>query len=397
MTDRRTDVPALRDELVRHPQPFKPVLPLLKQSNNPEDPIPLLASAALSSLVSYALLQTPKGNGAIEEALPKLFSYVAELVKSSDSNLQDIGCQEYSALLQNSKSRQVFWKQRGETVAPLMEILGSAAGHKDRDSDSTVYNGSSTTGSVRGDAASGNVRVGGGNVGLQLLYHVLVVVWQLSFEGSQVGRGLDEDYDVVTLYTRLLRVSPKEKTTRVLLATLKNLLGSNRAVLLPAAIPAKLPAMLGNLKGRQLPDADLQEDLEALTGMLDEYRSAQTTLDEYASELESGHLRWTPVHRDADFWRDNAQTIMERENGALCRKLAEIMGKEWASDKAVLAIGCNDVAALVKAKPEMRHRLEKLGLKARVMGLMQDDDEQVRWESLRAVGEWLRYSFEAAT
>jgi V-type H+-transporting ATPase subunit H len=36
-----------------------------------------------------------------------------------------------------------------------------------------------------------------------------------------------------------------------------------------------------------------------------------------------------------------------------------------------------------------------LGLKVRVMGLMQEADESVRWESLRAVGEWLRYSFES--
>ena len=43
---------------------------------------------------------------------------------------------------------------------------------------------------------------------------------------------------------------------------------------------------------------------------------------------------------------------------------------------------------------EKRSQLEKIGLKARVMELMADKDEGVRWESLRAVGEWLRYSFD---
>ena len=43
---------------------------------------------------------------------------------------------------------------------------------------------------------------------------------------------------------------------------------------------------------------------------------------------------------------------------------------------------------------ERRIQLEKLGLKTRVMELMTDRDESVRWESLRAVGEWLRYSFD---
>ena len=70
------------------------------------------------------------------------------------------------------------------------------------------------------------------------------------------------------------------------------------------------------------------------------------------------------------------------------------MGKSWESDKQVLAIACNDVGCLVKEAPEKRGQLEKLGLKARVMELMADGDESVRWESLRAVGEWLRYSFD---
>lgn len=72
----------------------------------------------------------------------------------------------------------------------------------------------------------------------------------------------------------------------------------------------------------------------------------------------------------------------------------EILGQKWEDDKQVLAVACNDVAWLVKEAPEKRGALEKLGVKARVMELMADENEGVRWESLRAVGEWLRYSFE---
>lgn len=79
----------------------------------------------------------------------------------------------------------------------------------------------------------------------------------------------------------------------------------------------------------------------------------------------------------------------------LPKKLAEILSKEWENDKSVLEIACNDVGYLVKEVPEKRSHLEKLGIKARVMQLMADSDPAVRWESLRAVGEWLRYSIEA--
>jgi V-type H+-transporting ATPase subunit H len=193
---------------------------------------------------------------------------------------------------------------------------------------------------------------------------------------------------------QLLRLSPKDKTTRLLLSTLSNLLRSNERTLLPAAVLARLPALLTNIQTRHLSDPDAVEDLKTLVDLLDDYTKTQTTFDEYAAELYSGHLRWSPPHRNPTFWRENARRILEDNKGELPRKLAEILAKGWESDKQVLAIGCNDVACLVKEVPEKRAQLEKLGLKGRVMELMQEPDESVRWESLRAVGEWLRYSFE---
>ena len=383
------DIPALNDSLVKHPHPYKPLLPFLKQSNSAEDSQPLLASTLLTSLLSHALVAQPKSTPEMDEALPLLYSYIAKLANTSDSSFQDIAVQQYSALLRTSKSRQQFWKQRKETLGPLMEVLHGATGGKD--SDSTMYNGGSTAASIRSMPES--IKISG--VSLQLLYHILMVIWQLSFEGALVGPGLDEDHDIVPLYTQLLRISPKEKTTRLLLGTLNNLLSSNKATLMPAALPARLPSVLTNLKGRHLTDEDLLEDLESLKTMVEEYTKTQTTFDEYAAEVNSGHLRWSPPHKNETFWRENAQRIIEEEKGAICKKLAEIMGKDWANDKQVLAIGCSDVANLVKICPEKRTQLEKFGLKARVMSLMQDENETVRWESLRAVGEWLRYSFDS--
>jgi V-type H+-transporting ATPase subunit H len=202
------------------------------------------------------------------------------------------------------------------------------------------------------------------------------------------------EYDIILLYTQLLRLSPKEKTTRLLLSTLYNLLSTNPGTLLPTAILARLPALLQNIGGRHLTDPDLQDDLDRLKEMLEEYRTTKTTFDEYVAEVRSGHLRWSPPHRNATFWAENSRKILELETGEIPRKLAEIMKKPWENDKAVLAIACNDVGALVKEVPEKRFQLEKLGLKTRIMELMQDSDENVRWESLRALGGWLKYSFE---
>lgn len=202
------------------------------------------------------------------------------------------------------------------------------------------------------------------------------------------------EYDIILLYTQLLRLSPKEKTTRLVVSTLYNLLSKNQKSLLPTAVLARLPALLDNLSGRHLTDPDLLEDAQSLKELLEEYTKTKTTFDEYVAEVESGHLRWSPPHRSQVFWAENARKILEHENGAIARQLAEIMKKPWENDKAVLAIACNDVGALVKEVPEMRYKLEKLGLKTRVMELMGESDENVRWESLKALGGWLKYSFD---
>lgn len=204
------------------------------------------------------------------------------------------------------------------------------------------------------------------------------------------------EYDIVLLYTHLLRLSPKEKTSRLILSTLHNLLEKNPKSLLPTAVMARLPSLLENLNSRHLTDTDLLEDLNNLKEMLEEYTKTKTTFDEYVAEVNSGHLRWSPPHRSQVFWAENARKILEYQNGEIPRKLAEIMQKPWDNDKQVLAIACNDIGCLVKEVPEKRYQLEKAGLKSRVMELMQSEDENVRWESLRALGGWLKYSFESA-
>ncbi|KIW33678.1 uncharacterized protein PV07_00507 [Cladophialophora immunda] len=384
-TDLINDAPDLAKAILEHPEPYRSFLSFLNQGNDPKDPIPLLSATFLVNLIAISITTSSRPARRDDEALPQVYSYLATLVKDQDSGLQDIGVQHMSQLLRTKRSKELFWSQRQDTVDPLFDILRKAAGAA-KDNDSTLWSGNA---SIR----SNDTRFGEG-VGLQLMYHVLLVIWQLSFEGELVGEGLEKDEEIVPLYTQLLRMSPKEKTTRLLLATLNNLLATNKETLIATATTARLPTLLSNLSSRHLTDPDLLEDLEALKTMLEEYTKNQTTFDEYADEVNSGHLRWSPPHRNPTFWRENARRILEDKSGELPKKLAEILSKSWESDKQVLAVGCNDVGNLVKHVPEQRTALEKLGLKARLLELMGDPDENVRWESLKAVGDWMRYTFD---
>lgn len=172
------DVPSLADALVSHPEPYKPFLPFLHQSSNAEDPIPLLTSTFLTALVSHSLTSSSKPASRDDEALPQLYLYLSTLTKNQDSGLQDIGVQGFSELLRKKRSREIFWNHRKETLEPLIDTLRTAAGIKE-----TVPAGTSTRGTDSGLA---------GGVGLQLLYRVLLVVWQLTFESELVGEELQE-------------------------------------------------------------------------------------------------------------------------------------------------------------------------------------------------------------
>jgi V-type H+-transporting ATPase subunit H len=185
-----TDIPALTSALVQHPDPYKPFLPLLKASSSNEDPVPLLTSSVLSTLLSHAVTHTSKGSPQLDEALAQLFTYLSTLAKASDAGLQDIAVREYSAVLRSKRSRHIFWDHRKETLNPLFDILRAAAGST-KDTDSTLYSGGASIRSTADGAVSGGV-------GLQLLYHVLLVIWQLSFEGELVGDGLQECVVVTT-------------------------------------------------------------------------------------------------------------------------------------------------------------------------------------------------------
>ena len=169
------DAPSLASALIAHAHPYKPFLPLLRHSTNAEDPIPLLTSTFLTNLVSTSLVSSPKPAARDDEALPQLYAYLSTLARNQDNGLQDIGVQEFSTLLRTSRARQIFWDQRKDTVEPLIEILRAAAGTKD--------GGSSTNARTLEPGLAGGV-------GIQLLYRVLLVLWQLTFEASLVGEDL---------------------------------------------------------------------------------------------------------------------------------------------------------------------------------------------------------------
>lgn len=74
-------------------------------------------------------------------------------------------------------------------------------------------------------------------------------------------------------------------------------------------------ALSQSLKARKWSDEDVVEDLDYLVSELKGRLDGLTTYDEYASELASGKLVWSPTHESEDFWKENAPRVGQEEGG----------------------------------------------------------------------------------
>ncbi|XP_063895334.1 actin-related protein 5-like [Helicoverpa armigera] len=102
----------------------------------------------------------------------------------------------------------------------------------------------------------------------------------------------------------------------------------------------------------------------------------------FLNNLYHSSLEWSPVHKSAKFWRENAARLNERGQ-ELLRTLVHLLEK--SSDPVVLAVACYDVGEYVRHYPRGKHIIEQLGGKQRVMYLLSHEDPNVRYEALLAV------------
>lgn len=154
----------------------------------------------------------------------------------------------------------------------------------------------------------------------------------------------------------------------------------------------RLAPFVDSLLERKWSDEDVVEDLNWLKDELKTRLDGLTTYDEYTSELESGHLVWSPAHESDDFWRLNTSRLINENNGRAVRRLVEIL--KTSRDPLVLAVAANDVGKFVKyGGDKAKSLLTELQGKTRVMELMTNENPDVRYQSLIAVQQLMSQSW----
>lgn len=227
----------------------------------------------------------------------------------------------------------------------------------------------------------------------QVLYEVVFCVWLLTYN-RKVSQALQEHHIVPVLHT-VLKTVQKEKCLRVALASLRNLLDKqehSRGAFTTDMISVGLPKTLTTLSKRTFADEDLLADITYLNEKLEKNIEEISSFDEYRQEVLSGHLEWTPVHTSEKFWKENMAKI-ETNNFYILKELVKLL-EIAGDDTQTLAITCHDLGQFVRYHPRGKRVLTDMGVKIKIMGLMNHKDEEVKRHALMCTQKMMIQNWE---
>ncbi|EJD53236.1 ATPase, V1 complex, subunit H [Auricularia subglabra TFB-10046 SS5] len=326
--------------------PDMPYGPLLKALETQDDFVQLKASQILTVLLSAERKPLPA------HILEPFVTLLSNLVQGS-TNPRDVAVQCLEALLPRAEVRKVVWSKPA-IISGFIEILKQ-------------------------------------NPGPQMCYQVGFCFWLLSFDEA-VAAEINAKFDIVQILTEIAQAAVKEKVIRVIIATFCNLVAKAPSANLPAMLVAKLLPFVKNLAGRKWSDEDIIEDITFLRTELAANFESLTTYDEYTSELQSGHLSWTPVHDSQTFWKENV-TKLNDDNYKQLKLLVGLL--KTSDDPLVLAVAAHDIGQYVKFYDRGKKAVTDLGAKTRVMELMTHTNADVRYQALISVQRLVAHPWQS--
>ncbi|KAL2941443.1 V-type proton ATPase subunit H [Bienertia sinuspersici] len=213
---------------------------------------------------------------------------------------------------------------------------------------------------------------------MQLLYETCLCIWLLSFYEPAVEYLATSN--CLSRMAEVVKSSTKEKVVRVIVMTFKNLLpkGSFGAQM----VDLGMPQIVQNLKANAWGDEDLIEALNQLDEGLKYNVKQLSSFDKYKQEVLLGHLDWSPVHKDAFFWRENIKNF-EDNDFQILRVLITIL--DTSNDPRSLAVACFDLSQFIQHHPSGRIIVNDLKAKERVMKLMNHENAEVTKNALLCI------------
>nr|CAG4638370.1 EOG090X044C [Cyclestheria hislopi] len=233
-----------------------------------------------------------------------------------------------------------------------------------------------------------------GRVNYQIQYQLAFCIWVMTFSPNLVE--LMNKHKIIPILGDILNDSVKDKVTRIILAVFRNLIEKPEDEQIAkensvAMVQAKVLKQLSILQQHKFDDEDITADIEFLNEKLQASIQDLSSFDEYSTEVKSGRLEWSPVHKSERFWRENAPRLIEK-NYELLKMLIHLL--ESSQDPLVLSVACYDIGEFVRHYPRGKSVIEQLGGKQLVMQFLAHEDPNIRYEALLAVQKLMVHNWE---
>lgn len=246
------------------------------------------------------------------------------------------------------------------------------------------------------------VNTNSNNLGIQLQYYSLLLVWLLTFD-NKIASEMEKLYlnDLLNLF-KLIKITIKEKISRLSIAIIlqccsREIKGHKtfikNLILLGNGIPT-----LNSLSERKYSDEELRSDIITLKSLLDDEYKELTSFDEYLAELDSKLIVWSPPHIDNSFWSDNIDNF-KKDNWKLFKKLIDLLiefkDSNDSKGKIIIQVLLNDITHVIELLPdESVNMLNKLNGKVVIMELLNHNDSRIKFEALKATQSIIGYTFK---
>jgi len=233
-----------------------------------------------------------------------------------------------------------------------------------------------------------------GRINFQIQYQLTFCLWVMTFSPQLVEHM--NKHKIIPILGDILNDSVKDKVTRIILAVFRNMIEKPEDMSLSkencvAMVQAKVLKQLSILEQHKFDDEDIAADIEFLTNKLQVSIQDLSSFDEYSTEVKSGRMEWSPVHKSERFWRENAPRLIEK-NYELLKMLIHLL--ESSPDPLILAVASYDIGEFVRHYPRGKSLIEQLGGKQVVMQLLAHEDPNVRYEALLAVQKLMVHNWE---
>nr|CAD7398785.1 unnamed protein product [Timema cristinae] len=200
-------------------------------------------------------------------------------------------------------------------------------------------------------------------VNFQIQYQLIFCLWVLTFNPLLAEKM--NKFNVIPIMADILSDSVKEKLANALVVLsstaedgaievrISNLIEKPEDSQVSkehciAMVQCKVLKQLNILEQRKLDDEDIVEDIDFLNERLQASVQDLSSFDEYSTEVKSGRLEWSPVHKSAKFWRENAPRLNEK-NYELLRILIHLL--DTVKDPLVLSVASFDIGEYVRHYP----------------------------------------------